>query len=337
MKLLSSVIALSLLGTAYSVSAESLDTQAPQQTGKWKEGFSGSFMLLFGVTSSNSNEDGGDDHIDDLNSKGDRESEAYVLPIAGSDISYTFSGGDKQVFLGTDNANIALGKPHLEMGYGQHFNNVGTFKISYMPGVISTKSWEDPYTTDGDRDETDVTMRGFRLQYTDILGTGFGAEVSTGRTFIDDEHSGETFGSSVEDDMDREGHVYYGEFYYVYQLDSRTILRPAVSYLRNDANGEAVSSDSYAAQFGILHNFDNSMITLNLKYRRADYDEENPIFKDKREDDVFDAVISYTYNDIFGWKGVSAGVLGGYTDNNSNIEFYEHEGWVLGTGIGYSF
>ncbi|WP_105903073.1 DUF2860 family protein [Vibrio gangliei] len=308
-----------------------------QQAGKWEEGFSGSAMLLFGVTQSNSQADSGDDTIGSLDEDGEKQTEGFVFPIASSDLSYTFTGGNHQVFIGTSNADIALGRPHLQVGYGQHIDQVGTIKLSYIPGLISSTTWQDPFLVGSKRHETDRTIKGARLQFSEILDTGLGLEFAAGKNEIDDELSGSQYSSQVQSQLDREGDLYYGELYYVTPVTETALIRSSFSYLRNQANGDAMASNQYTGQIALFQRYQQSTLTLSLKYQYAKFDESHPLFDKVQENDAVGLLATYTYDDIFGWQGVGVGVLAGFTEHLSNIDFYQYESWILGTGIRYVF
>lgn len=343
MKILNGVVLMSLLGCSASLYAETntappqRNDKQPQSEGKWQEGFSGSAMLLFGVSQSNSQADSGSDTIGSLDAKGKRKTEGFIFPIASSDLAYTFSGGNHQLFIGTNNADIALGRPHLEVGYGQHIEQVGTIKLSYVPGLLTSNTWQDPFLVGSKRHETDRSVEGVRLQYSEILNTGLGVELSAGKHKIDDEFSGSQYSQDIQSQLDREGDLYYGELYYVTPVTKTALVRSSFSYLRNQANGDAMSSNAYTGQMALFQRYKQSTLTLSIKYQYAKYDEVHPLFDKTQEDDAVSALVTYTYDDIFGWKGVGVGILAGYTEHLSNIDFYQYESWILGSGIRYVF
>ncbi|WP_086982495.1 surface lipoprotein assembly modifier [Vibrio aphrogenes] len=308
-----------------------------QETGQWQEGVSGTAMFLVGVTQSNSQADSGSETITSLEDKGKRESKGFVFPVASSHLSYTFSGGDNQLFIGTSNSDIALGRPHIQIGYGQYIDQVGVVKLSYIPGIIGSKTWQDPFLVGAKRQETDQTIEGVRLQYSEIFDTGLGMEISAGKNKLDDELSASQYSSQIQSQLNREGDLYYGELYYLTPVTRSTLLRSSFSYLRNQANGEAVSSNAYTGQIALFQRYQQSTLTLSLKYQYAKFDEIHPLFNLTQEDDAIGVVATYTYNDIFDWKGVGVGLLAGYREQLSNIDFYEYESWILGAGLRYVF
>lgn len=305
--------------------------------GKWQEGFSGTAMLLFGVAQSDSQADSGSDRLDSLDDKGDTKTEAFIYPLAASQLNYTFRGGNHQLFLGTSNADIALGRPHFEIGYGQYFNQVGTFKISYIPGLLSSTTWEDPFLVGSKREETDQRIQGIRFQYKDILDTGLGVELAVGQQKLDDEFSASQYSSDIQSQLDREGELYYTELSYLSPLAKQLFLRSSLAYLKQNANGDAISSNTYTGQLAVVRKFDSSTLTMSLKYQYAKFDDTHPIFLETREDDVVGILATYTYDDIFDWSGVGVAFMGGYSQTVSNLDFYQSNNLILASGIRYVF
>lgn len=312
-------------------------TVKAETKGKWDEGVSGNAMLLFGVTQSNSQANSGDDEIQSLDEKGSTTTEPFIYPIASSQISYTFKGGNQQAVLGTSSADIALGRPHFEIGYAAHINSIGTLKLSYIPGLLSTTVWEDPFLVGDKRKETDQRIEGVRLQYQNILDTQLSAEFAVGKNKLDDEMSAGQYSPGVQSLLNREGELYFSEISYVTPLSSQLFLRSSASYLRHNADGNAMSSDTYTGQLGVLKKFESALLTVNFKYKYANFDESHPIFMEKRKDDIVSLLATYMYNDIFDWNGVGIVLMGGFSQNSSNLDFYQSENWILGSGVRYEF
>ncbi|GLT15546.1 DUF2860 family protein [Vibrio algivorus] len=312
-------------------------TYSDEMSGKWKEGFSGNAMLLFGVTQSDSLADSGNKKLNSLDDKGEAKTEGFIYPIAASNVNYTFSGGNHQLFLGTSNADIALGRPHFELGYGQYINKIGIFKVSYVPGLLKSTTWEDPFLVGSNREETDQRIQGIRLQYQEIFDTGLGFELAAGQRKIDDELSASQFSPTIQSELNRESDIYYSELSYLTPLSPKLFLRSSLAYLRQNAKGNAMSSDTYTGQLAVVQKFDRSALTISFKYQYANFDDTHPIFLEKQENDIVGIVSTYTYDDIFGWPGVGVAVMGGFTEKVSNLDFYEGSSWILASGVRYVF
>ncbi|MGV3002698.1 DUF2860 family protein [Vibrio sp. E150_018] len=329
MKIQHALAAILLLSSSTTYSAE--------VKGKWQEGFSGNAMLLFGVIQSDSQSDSGSETLNSLNDKGETKSEAFIYPVAASQVNYTFLGGNQQFFMGTSNADIVLGRPHFEVGYGQYFEQIGTFKLSYIPGLLKSSTWEDPFLVGSKRQETDQRIKGVRFRYQEILGTRIGFELAVGQRKIDDELSASNYSSDVQSQLEREGDLYYSEFSYLTPLTQRLFLRSSVAYLKQHTKGEAMASDTYTGQLAAVQKFDSSLLTISIKFQYSKFDEIHPIFLETREDDSVGVLATYTYDNIFGWSGVGVAVMGGFTKEMSNLDFYQSDNVILGTGVRYVF
>lgn len=305
--------------------------------GKWEEGFSGTAMLLFGVSQSDSQADSGSDKLDSLDDKAETKTEAFIFPIAASQFNYTFKGGNNQLFLGTSNADIALGKPHFAIGYAKHVQQIGTFKISYIPGLLSSTTWEDPFLVGSKRQETDQRIVGGRFQYQEILGTGLGLEVAVGQRKLEDELSASQYNRDIQSQLDRDSYIYYTELSYLTPLTEKLFLRSSLGYLKQDAKGDAVSSDTYTGQLAVVQQFDSATLTASFKYQYAKFSDKHPIFMETREDDIVGVIVTYSYDNIFDWHGVGVSIMGGYTEKVSNLDFYQSSNLILASGIRYVF
>lgn len=316
----------------------SLSVQAKNESQtKWEPGFSGRATVIAGVIDSDSQADSGNDRIDSLDEKAERKTKGFAFPIAASHISYTFASGNQKVTLGTANADIALGRPHLELGYSQYIDRIGTLSLSYLPGLIPSTTWEDPLLVGEDRQETDRTIQGLRFQYTDILDSGFGLEVSVGQKDIDNESSASQYSSELQQQLNRNGDIYFAEFSHAAPVYRALILRSSVAYLRQDNDGSATSSNSYTGQLALLKFFKSATMTFSAKYTYSDFDDENPIFLDTRRDNTIGLFATYSYKDAFKVNGLGLSIAGGYSHTDSNIDFYGYDSFIAFTGVSYSF
>lgn len=305
--------------------------------GKWQPGFSGNATFLVGAVESNSQENSGNDTIYSINEKGKKKTDIFFFPIAASNLSYTFSNGNQRILLGTNNADIALGRPHVEVGYKQYVDDIGTLGVSYIPGVVPATTWEDPFLVGEKRQETDQKIHGFRFQYNDILDTHFGLEVSIGQKELDTETSGSQYSPEIQEQLNRNGDIYYTELSHLDPLSESLFLRSSASFLRQNLDGDAMSSDTYTAQLAFLKQFKRSTFTLSVKYKYSNFDGIHPLFLSSREDNFIGLFSTYVYKNAFGVKGMGLALGAGYSYNASNLDFYIDESVLLSTGVSYSF
>ena len=317
--------------------AACLSTQAlANQPQPWSAGFNADISVLAGYTQSTSpfNTDGSST-ISDFG-KADSESNFLVAPLGT--ISYTTQDLNNQIYFGTSRSDIAFGRFHLELGYKRKLEDNSTLIFSYVPGLISSETWQDPYLLDQPRAKTDSKIKGLRFQYNQILGSNFSLELSGGNQDIDDEKSGQAAYSPEEQKLlDRQSDIYFAELTHFQPLSRTQFLRTALNYTRNSAEGDAMASDAYGAEIGIVQAINKASFALTFSYTYADFDEQNPVFDRTQQDDRWGVFLASQYNEPMGWENWNLVSLVGYNQSNSNISFYDEESFLFTVGMNYRF
>jgi hypothetical protein len=318
------------------VAMTSTSAWANNPLAQWEQGFSGDVSLLTGFTNTKSQFNTDVESTPSLQSSGESDTKALIAPLGA--IQYTFAS-DKQIFMGTSRSDLALGRFHIEAGYRQKFEGNGMISLSYVPGLIGSKTWEDPFLENENRTETDTKIKGFRFQYKNILGSKFSMETSVGQQDIDTEKSGQTLGLPETDiaSLDREGNIVYLEGAYRQAIAPGRFLRGALNYTLLDADGDAMSYDAYGAQLGIIQMLPSSSLVLTFSYKNSQYEEENPVFDEKQKDDLWSVFLAYEYSEPFGWTDWGLVSLIGYSTTDSNINFYNEDSLMATVGINYKF
>ncbi|MGF1759793.1 DUF2860 domain-containing protein [Photobacterium sagamiensis] len=303
---------------------------------KWQPGFSGDISLLAGFTQTTSQFNTDNEITSSLSQSGEKKTEALISPLGS--VQYTFNSADKQLFFGTSHSDVALGRFHVELGYRQSLQQNGIISFSYVPGLLSQNTWQDPYLENQPRKKTDSNIQGLRFQYDNILGSDFSVEVATGQQKIDNEKSGQgNFTPQEQALLEREGNILYLEGAYRYPISAKRFLRSALNYTRIDADGEAMASDVYGAEIGIIQLLPSSSLALTLSYDLAHFDGNNPVFDQRQQDDRWGAFLAYAYNKPFGWNNWGLVSLIGYNNSNSTISFYDEKSLVMTVGVNYTF
>jgi len=119
------------------------------------------------------------------------ESKSLTLPSISLNLNYTFST-QTQLYIGNSLENILQFDTATVAGVRQQFSDKSILEFSFISSPLLTpiQVWADPYLEGSARQETDRTSRGGRLEYANILGSGFGLQYSYRSTEIDDEFSG---------------------------------------------------------------------------------------------------------------------------------------------------
>ncbi|PSU34319.1 DUF2860 domain-containing protein [Photobacterium lutimaris] len=307
------------------------------QPQRWSAGFNADISLLAGYSESRSPFNTDDSTISDYG-KADKESNFLVAPLGT--ISYTNQALDKQVYFGTSRSDLAFGRFHVELGYKHKLDNKGVLVFSYVPGLLTSETWQDPYLRNQSRAKTDSKIKGVRFQYNQILGSNFSLELSGGNQDLDEETSGSsqtTLSDAQKQSLDRQSDIYYAQLSHFMPIRRTQFLRSAISYTRNDAQGNAMASDSYGAELGVVQRVNKASFALTLSYNYIDFDEQNPIFERTQQDDKWGLFLASQYDAPMGWKNWNLVSLIGYNQSNSNIAFYDEESLLFTVGMNYRF
>ncbi|OED74839.1 hypothetical protein A143_01060 [Vibrio splendidus ZS-139] len=303
------------------------------------EGFSGNFSVLAGFYSDSSNLSTEQNSNQTSNvMEGDSENQG-LLGFLGT-VQYTFGESlTHQVYAGTTREDIATGTIAFEIGYRHQFSGGTILDFSVLPTLISGKAWSDPYAVGVNRSETDVKGHVGRLQLTNIGGTGFRTDFAIGESDVDDELSG-TQSLSAEDValLDRERSYVYAKVGYPFILPNQAgVFVPSMVYFNSDAEGGALSFDSYGLELNYAKRIGRHGFVVTLDANDRQYDEANPIYGKAREENEYGAFLAYEFGGLMGYKDWSFITLLGLRTIDSNIDFYNSEQVLGSVGVDYKF
>ena len=303
------------------------------------EGFSGNFSVLAGFYSDSSNLSTEQNSNQTNNvTEGDSENQG-LLGFLGT-VQYTFGESlTHQVYAGTTREDIATGTIAFEIGYRHQFSGGTILDFSVLPTLISGKAWSDPYAVGVNRSETDVKGNVGRLQLTNIGGTGFRTDFAIGESDVDDELSG-TQSLSVEDAalLDRERSYVYAKVGYPFILPNQAgVFVPSMVYFNSDAEGGALSFDSYGLELNYAKRIGRHGFVVTLDANDRQYDEANPIYGKAREENEYGAFLAYEFGGLMGYEDWSFITLLGLRSIDSNIDFYNSEQVLASVGVDYKF
>jgi hypothetical protein len=311
-----------------------------------ESGFSGFINLGAGAITAKSNMIAGNnlatigkERIDSLT--GSPDSENDVIPLINGELAYTFASTRTQLYLGNSFEDFIRFDTAALAGVRQELPDKSIMALSYVFSAIPTEVWADPYVVGQDRTETDRTSSGLRLGYDKILGSDFEIQFTWRSIGLDDELSGLTQLGLPADQaklLNREGDSYEFEVIYPFRFkQGKHILAPAFSYRRLDLDGEAMANDHYQGQVTYAYIGETFSFTGNLILGIADADKTNPIYLEKREDDIYGVSLTVFYRRFLDVQGLSlVGTIGGFK-SNSNIDFYDTTIGLLGLSVLYRF
>lgn len=267
-----------------------------------EQGISGD--ALFGIGYINSDSflsTANEDPIDDL--EGEAPNGSKVIPTIIGRVTYTFEDTDQEIFLGINRQKAVRGSFAAEIGYRFHTGQYQFFEVAVLPGIQSSGVWEDPYLTGEKRRETDRNLMAIRARAEHIWGP-LSLEVAYGNSKIDQEQSG-VFENLRPDELaslDRNAKVTYVGADLTVPLGGGFILRPSLFNFRNDADGDAMSFDTFGGELGLVYRMGRHTLIGVLSYEQLDYDAVNPIFASAREDKVSNIFSIYSFAEPFGFE-----------------------------------
>ncbi len=296
-----------------------------------ESGFGGFLMLGAGVNRVKSNLIAGNDfgdvgkkEIDSIDDKPDGKTRAF--PVVNFNLHYPFAESRTQLFVGNRLEDFIRYDLTTQIGARKEFSGAGIIGASLVLSTFPTEVWKDPYVEDKNRDETDRTSHGVRLNWQRMFGTPFRLQYTYRDIEVDNERSGETFLNLSRDEakrLRRDGTSHSVEGFYSFRLAERHGLSPTLSYEREDLDGSAMSNDRYGVQLTHVYTGKRFAFVTNMAYEHVDFDQRNPIYDKTRDDDSIGVSFTTFYDRLFGarkWIGVG-GIT--YYKNFSNIDFYE--------------
>ncbi|PMN51564.1 hypothetical protein BCT31_16910 [Vibrio lentus] len=306
------------------------------------EGFSGNFSVLAGFYSDSSNlSTEQDSNQASLTMEGDSENQG-LLGFLGT-VQYTFGESlTHQVYAGTTREDIATGTIAFEIGYRHQLSGGTILDVSVLPTLISGKAWADPYAVGVNRNETDVKGNVGRLQLTNIGGTAFRTDFAIGQSDVDDELSGTQDKLGLTDEevglLDRERTYVYAKAGYPFILPNQAgVFVPSMVYFNSDAEGGALSFDSYGIELNYAKRIGRHGFVVTLDASDRQYDEANPIYGKAREENEYGAFLAYEFGGLMGYEDWSFITLLGLRTIDSNIDFYNSEQVLASVGVDYQF
>ena len=325
--------------TKLSLLALALTASSAQAQLEEHSGFSGEFALSAGFASTSSNlNTNGDKVITDVNQNATEDSGGLALPLGS--LAYTFgSSSNKQFYVGTSREDIAVGNLILEIGYKQELNSGTIVDASFLPTLMPGEAWADPFLTNQERQTTDEKGKAFRLKFNKIMGSRFSLDTAYANREIESEQSGTSSGLTPEEinTLQRDSKSIYIKGDYRQPLSKTSFIKPSLTYIKTDADGDANSLTSVGGELTYLRIFDRHQLALTAGYTNRSFDGTNPIYGKVRDEDELSLFAAYEYKNFMGWKNWSLISLSGYTESDSNIDFYDTKQYLFTVGMNYKF
>jgi Protein of unknown function (DUF2860) len=310
-------------------------------------GWSGFVTLGVGVLSAETNQVAGIDAYGieignaTISSLSAPESKSAAMPQINLSLNYTFAT-QTQVFLGNSLESVVQFDTASLFGVRQQFRDKSILELSVVstPFISPVQVWQDPYVVGVERQETDRTSRGLRIEYDRILGTGLGVRYTQRETKIDEERSGTVqLGLSAADAalLSREGDVKQTLVSYRFPRAGQNLFEARLGLTKEDLDGKAMSGDQY--EFQLTHVYLGERFTLasNLFLATQEYDAVNPVFNQTREDDTWGVGFVLFDKRIFNSKNWIGQATLVHQKQSSNVAFYEASSTIFALGAQYRF
>jgi hypothetical protein len=266
------------------------------------------------------------------------DSQSNGIALVPFSLQYTFASTRTQLFLGTDLTDLIRFDYAQQFGVKQEIGKLGLLQGGILFSSIPAKVWKDPYVVDQNRDETSRTSNGGRLAWDRIFGSDLQLQYTYRKIDVSSEKSGDFLGLTGPEKnlLKRDGDRHVGEVVYRFRFAKKHTLNPAFIYTNDDRDGDAMKNDAYDFQLTYGYIGDTFAFTGNASIGWADYDDKNPIYDKKQDDDRYGIQGTLYYKNpwdwrLFGSNPMSFFVSTAFTETDSNIDFYDQEA-IMATG-----
>lgn len=257
------------------------------------------------------------------------ESKSDGIPIINFEVAYTWGPKRTQVFLGNLLEDFLRFDFTSQLGVRHQFRDSSVIAVSFTSSSLPAEVWADPYVKDQKRQKTDRTAKGGRITFSRIGGSGLQLQYTQRKVEIDDELSGLTqLGLPAQQAalLNREGDLKRLEAAYFFKFGERHRLVPALWFTQADLDGGATAYDLVEVQISYLYNGPRFNFVTNFSVGTAEYDEVNPIYGRKQDDDRRGVSFAVFDKKLFGANAKWFGVLTvAAFKEDSDIDFYDSD------------
>jgi opacity protein-like surface antigen len=268
------------------------------------------------------------------------DSQSTGIVLVPFSLQYTFASTRTQLFLGTDLTDLIRFDYAQQFGVKQEIGKLGLLQGGVLFSGIPAKVWKDPYVVDKNRDDTSRTSNGGRIAWDRIFGSHLQLQYTYRRIDVSSEKSGDFLGltSSQRKLLKRDGDRHIGEVVYRFRFAQKHTLNPAFIYTNDDRDGDAMKNDAYDFQLTYGYIGDTFAFTGNASIGWADYDDKNPIYDKKQDDDRYGIQGTLYWENPWKWSLLGSNPMnffigGAYAKTNANIDFYDQEAIMGNVGV----
>ena len=302
-----------------------------------KKGWNGSLGLVLGGVSGESQLDayGGNKRIESLTEKPASYNYYFLFPEV--QLSYTFQNNITTYMDG----DLLDGG---EAGIRYTFSDETRLSVS-IPLFLGTggKVWQDPYLTRKDRKTTHAKLEaaiGFSVD--NIWGSFASIHYAYQDLSITNDEAGESLKSRLTSTgvtQLRRGNKSHSTSVSLppLALGGGFNLVGGANYVSTNALGDANSFTARRVDLTLAYEKGNFEIFAHLSVGEKNYRIVNPVFGNKRKDDLNSIAAGITYWKPFHWENSSLELMLVSERNQSNINFYDTRDDLLITSFNYHF
>ena len=255
-------------------------------------------------------------------------------------VQYTLDSLKTQFFLGNSREQVSTAQFQYELGVVHQFNNDSKLTFAVFPKLsILNETWKDPFLVGSDRQTTDEKVGGGRIAVERIFGSPLTLKYAIASSSIDDERSGQSQLTDAAEiaSLQRDSLYQRVDVETLFPVAKGILLKPNLQYTHRNAEGNANSYDQYTAQLSVLIFRERHSLITTINVGSRQYQEINPIFNDKQDLKSAGIFSIYSYKSPFDWARWTWTLMGGYSEEKSDINFYDSKSFIVSTGLLYKF
>lgn len=289
-----------------------------------KEGFSGFVFLGVAYTDKEmSLDDASEDKnqsISSFNQSTKNESEFSAL-VTGA-LNYRFKSGTTIGFGDADHG--------LALYVMQEIKDVGSIYL----GVTGEEEdvYSDPFVVGSARVKTDKESFKISLGWEKIMQSAVSVAYSINSIDIENDISGKR-----DSNLKRDGEIHTLDVSALVFENETHEFGAGIAFSIADMSGKSYSNAGVGLELFHTYKGNKWDVQTGVSVKYAEYDGRHSEFNKTREDTFASLGSSYTLYDPFGFEDFFISVFATYSQNGSNINFYDSSELITGMGVGYSF
>ena len=279
--------------------------------------------------------------VESISDYGSPESDSFVVPAATVSASYLFKNKKTLFSIGNDLADFLQFDRSTIISLRHDTDRLGRFQLGLdSSAAIQTEVWEDPYLLGEKRKATARDATGLRLTWDKVMGTQFELRLLTRSIEIDDENSGASLDLTPGERglLSREGDTTRLELGYLFARgEGAHLIRPHFAVIDRDLDGAAMAQDGFELGVSYVRNAPNFTWASAINFTSVESDVENPIFGAVNDASGFGFATQVFFKNVFGASSWQPNVALAFGESDSDLDFYDSQGWMVSIGVARRF